>query len=391
MIGQRAYTSDAGVGLAVTATQPVLVVGAGPGGLAVAAELGRRGVPAEILERGDAIASAWRQRYDRLQLNTSRRISTLSGERYPRGTPVFPTRDEVVRYLESYSERHQLRVRFGVQVDRIDPGGLGWCLSTSDREWTASQVVVTIGCHHTPKLPDWPERKRYPGRLLHSTEYRNPDEFRGADVLVVGPGCSGMDIAYDLAQGGAGRVRIAVRTQPNILLRTSGGVSGLMLTAALLRLPGQVGDAVAWYVRRKTIGDLGRWGLTAPETGLVTDIRRGHRWPTVVDVPVINAIKTGQIEIVAAASSAGQDGVQLADGTNLRPDVIILATGYRSGLDKLVGHLGVIEVDGAPRVHGGPAALPGLRFIGYRPSIGTMSGEARRAAREISKELARTS
>lgn len=383
-----ARMADASVGSAVSQTEPVLVVGAGPGGLAVAAELGRLGVRAEILERGDAIALAWRQRYDRLRLNTSRRTSMLSGERYPRGTPAFPTRDEVVRYLDSYAERHELRVQFGVQVNRIDANDAGWLLSTSAGEWTARQVVVTTGCFHTPKLPDWPEREMYPGRLLHSSDYRSADEFRGADVLVVGLGCSGIDIAYDLAQGGAERVRVAVRTQPQLLLRTCGGVSGLIITAALLRLPGRLGDPVGRFVRRMTIGDLGRWGLTPPERGIVTDVRDANRWPVIVDMPVINAVKTSRIEIVAGATSADRDGVHLADGTRLRPDVIILATGYSSGLDKLAGHLGVVEAGGAPRVHGGAAVLPGLRFVGYQPSIGTMTHAARRAARGISRELA---
>jgi cation diffusion facilitator CzcD-associated flavoprotein CzcO len=96
---------------------------------------------------------------------------------------------------------------------------------------------------------------RYRGRLVHAGDYRNAEEFQGVDVLVVGPGCSGMEIAYDLAEGGAGRVWFSVRTPPNIMLRQSGGLPGDLPARALLRLPPRVADRVAGFVRRMTIGD----------------------------------------------------------------------------------------------------------------------------------------
>jgi cation diffusion facilitator CzcD-associated flavoprotein CzcO len=369
----------------------VLVIGAGPAGLAAAAELGRLGVPAEVLERSDSVASSWRGRYDRLRLNTCRWTSTLSGERFPRGTPLFPARDDLVRYLEFYAARYDLTVQFGVQVDRIDRGAGGWRLTTPGGERTARQVIVATGYQHTPRLPGWPDRDRFPGRLLHSAHYRNPAEFRGADVLVVGPGCSGLEIAYDLAQGGADRVRVAVRTQPNIMLRMSGGVPGDVPAAVLLRLPPRVADRIAGFVSRRTIGDLAPWGLTPPEEGLFTRQRRDDKVPAIVDTAVIAAIRSGDIGIVAAVDSVGADGVRLADGTTFQPDAIIAATGYGTGLEPMAGHLGVLNSGGRPLAHGGPAAAPGLRFLGYvaRPGqIGIIGREARRAAREVSAELA---
>ena len=170
----------------------------------------------EILERGSAVGSTWRGHYDRLALNTSRWYSTLSREPFPRSAGVFPTRDDFVRYLESYAERYEARVRYGVRVDRIDPCDGGWLVATSDGDRVARQVVVAMGHEHTPRLPDWPGRHAFSGQVLHASEYRNATGFAGADVLVVGAGNSAMDIAYDLAVGGAARVRIAVRTQPNI-------------------------------------------------------------------------------------------------------------------------------------------------------------------------------
>jgi cation diffusion facilitator CzcD-associated flavoprotein CzcO len=387
-----AAASDAGPReTADKASEPVLVIGAGPAGLAAAAELRQLGVPAEVLERNDSVASSWRGRYDRLRLNTCRWTSTLSRQRYPPGTPLFPARDDLVRYLESYTARYDLTVRFGVQVDRIDRGAGGWRLATPGGERTARQVIVAIGYQHTPRLPDWPGHDRFPGRLLHAAHYRNPADFRGADVLVVGAGCSALEIAYDLAQGEAGRVRVAVRTQPNIMLRSSGGVPGDVPATALLRLPPRVADRIAGFVRRRTIGDLAPWGLTPPDEGLFTRQRRDDKVPAIVDMPVIAAIRSGDIGIVAPVDSVGADGVRLADGTAFWPDAIIAATGYGTGLEPLAGHLGVLDAGGRPLAHGGPPAAPGLRFLGYvaRPGqIGIMGREARRAAREVSTELA---
>ena len=97
-----------------------------------------------------------------------------------------------------------------------------------------------------PILPDWPGRDRFAGELIHSREYPNAEPFAGRRALVVGPGCSGMEIAYDLAEGGAAEVWLSARTPPNIVLREGpGGLPGDMVAVVLLRLPRRVGDAFA--------------------------------------------------------------------------------------------------------------------------------------------------
>lgn len=365
----------------------VLVIGAGASGLAVAAELQRRGVRAEILERTDAIGSSWRTRYDRLRLNTCRWNSTLSREAFPRRTQAFPVRDDYVRYLAAYAESHRLSVQFGAAVDWIDRVDDRWRLSTSVGPLTAGHVVIATGFQHTPRHPDWPGLHLYPGRVLHSAEYRNPGPFRDADVLVVGAGCSALDIAHDLAQGGAGRVRVAVRSQPNLLRRAPLGLPSDLLALLQFRLPARIADHTDRALRRITIGDLTAWGLTPPDEGSFTRARRTGSGPTIVDKPVITAIKSGRIEIVAGVDHADADGVRLSDGSAVRPDVIIAATGYTSGLVRLVGHLGVLDDRGLPLASGGPALLPGLRFSGFVANIRNQYLEAVRVAGQVAQEL----
>jgi putative flavoprotein involved in K+ transport len=367
-----------------------VVIGAGPAGLAAAAELGRRGVPAVVLDQAEAIGASWRGRYDRLRLNSSRWFSKLPGGRYARGTGIFPSRDEMVGYLESYAERHQLDVRLRTRVERIDPEGPGWIVRTSIGDVAADHVIVASGYDHTPFVPPWPGRDRFEGPLMHAAEYRNPEPFRDRDVLVVGPGCSGMEIAYDLAEGGARRVRLAVRTPPNILVRSPVGPA---LALALLRLPPRAADRVVNVARRFEVGDLTEYGLPRPEEGVFTRLRRLGVAPAIVDEEILEAIKERRIEIVAGVESLDATGVRLADGTRIEADAVIAATGYRCGLEPMVGHLDVLDERGVPRVLDGKAAAPGLYFVGYIPipaQFGHLGGEAKRAAKTIAREVSAT-
>ena len=207
----------------MTQRQTAIIVGAGPAGLAAAAELGRRRIPAAVLERGDAVGASWYARYDRLRLNSSRWFSQLPGARYARGVGAFPSRDEMVRYLDRYAHRYEIDVRLRTSVDRIDREGDGWVVRTSAGDMAAQHVIVATGYLHAGHVPEWPGRDRFGGTLIHAAAYRNPAPYEGRDVLVVGPGCTGMEIAYDLAEGGASRVRLAVRTPPNLLRRSPAG------------------------------------------------------------------------------------------------------------------------------------------------------------------------
>jgi cation diffusion facilitator CzcD-associated flavoprotein CzcO len=368
-------------------TGGTVVIGAGPAGLAAAAELRRRGVPALVLERADVVGASWHGRYDRLRLNTSRWFSKLPGGSYASGTGVFPTRDEVVGYLEDYARDNALDVRLRTHVDRIDSDGAGWLVRTSAGDFPAEQVVVAAGYEHTPFVPDWPGRDRFRGALLHAAEYRNPERFRDRDVLVVGPGCSGMEIAYDLAEGGARKVRLAVRTPPNILIRSPMGPA---FALALMRVRPQRADRVVNFLRSKEVGDLTEFGLPVPEEGTFSRLRRLGVAPAIVDKVVIEAIRERRIEIVPTIESLDESGADLVDGARIEPDAVIAATGYRAALEPMVGHLGVLDDHGTPRAFADEAAAPGLRFIGYLhiPAQFRYGGrEGRRAAKAIAQEV----
>lgn len=369
----------------------VIVVGAGPAGIASALALKDAGLTALVLDQAGRVASSWRSRYDGLRLNTWRRFSHLPGRRFPRGTPTFPSRDQVIEHVERHAGEDGIELRLGCRVERIERSDGEWVVRTSEGELRAPQVIVALGHEQVPFIPGWPGRDAFEGALLHSSQYRNAEPFKGQRVLVVGPGSSGMEIAYELAEGGAAKVWLAVRTPPNILLRQGPGpVPGDLIGTWLWHLPIRLADRIARFARRMDLGDMTEYGLPAPEREVFADLRMRGKVPAIVDAEVIEAIKDGRIEVVAAVESLDSSGVELADGTRVEPESVICATGYRRELEPLLGHLGVLGERGMPTAIGPRPAAEGLRFIGYlqRPGgLGYMGKEARRAARAIQREL----
>ncbi|MET9419348.1 NAD(P)/FAD-dependent oxidoreductase [Streptomyces sp. NPDC006540] len=381
--------SDRYPGIDRTNDRPVYVVGGGPGGLAAAAALRERGVRAVVLERSESVGASWRRHYDRLHLHTTRRLSALPGLPMPRSFGRWVSRDDVVRYLDKYAEFHALEIVTGVEVYRIEPAGNDWLLhATGGRRLTGRAVVVATGYNHTPHLPDWPGRDTYQGRLSHAGEYRNPAPFAGKDVLVVGVGNTGAEIAVDLVEGGAARVRLAVRTVPHIVRRSTAGWPAQRTGILVRRLPVRLVDRAGRVMSRIAVPDLAAQGLPRPDTGLYSRVKQGAI--PVQDVGLIDAVRTGKVEPVAALESFDDGKAVLADGTRISPDAVIAATGYRRGLEDLVGHLGVLDERGRPVVHGGrtPAQAPGLYFTGFTNPISGMLREMAIDARKIAKALA---
>lgn len=371
---------------------PVYVVGGGPGGLAVAAALRGRGVRAVVLEKSDAVGASWRAHYDRLRLHTTRRLSGLPGLRMPRSFGRWVARADVVRYLEKYSEKHELEVVTGVEVFGIERSGAEWVLhATGGRRLVGSAVVVATGFNHTPNLPEWPGLDAYGGEVSHARAYRAPEPYAGKDVLVVGVGNTGAEIAADLAGGGAKRVRLAVRTVPHIVRRTTAGWPAQRTGILIRRLPVPVVDRLGAVMARVAAPDLTAYGLPRPDTGLATRQRQGAI--PVQDVGLVDAVRSGKVEVVAAVEGFEGDEVLLADGTRITPDAVIAATGYRRALEPLVGDLGVLDARGRPVVHGprcSPGA-PGLYFTGFTNPISGMFRELAIDAEKIARAIARRS
>jgi putative flavoprotein involved in K+ transport len=368
-----------------------IVCGAGTAGLAAAAALRTVGVDVAVLEGTDQVGASWRTRYDGLRLNTPGWMSTQPGYRASRRRyGEFPSRDAWIQYLEDYAAHHRIDVRFGTQVRRLESVDGGWRVETDREDPRARFVVIATGFDHDPDLPDWPGRDGFGGELIHSSAYRNPEPYRGHDVLVVGPNTTGSEVAALLSRGGAGRVRVACRTPPNLTVRKILGTSVNIHGLALERLPLRVADQIGWLSQRSLFGNLERYGLPRSPIGIATLSR--HQQAPAYDSGFVSLLKAGRIEIVAAVVGFDGQDVLLADETRIQPDAVIAATGYRRGLEPLVGHLGVLNEEGVPLVSGGnehPSAR-GLFFNGYRSDLSgqlrLMRPDSRAIARAVKKE-----
>jgi putative flavoprotein involved in K+ transport len=210
------------------------------------------------------------------------------------------------------------------------------------------------------------------------------------NVLVVGAGNSATEIAWQLATSAGARVRVAVRTPSNLFPDHVFGVPSTLWARALEPLPPRLLDPIGRWIASRYIGDLSAHGLGRPPLGIGSELRRKGLGP-VIDRGFTEALRAGRVEVVAAL--AGFDGpeVVLADTSRLRPQVVIAATGYRFGLEGLLGGLGILDESGAPLMRDGEShpAAPGLFFNGYRLALSGELPEMRRNGRRIARAIAR--
>lgn len=306
----------------------------------------------------------------------------------------YPSRDQFVAYLERYVHREGLTVRLNSPVARIDRADADWSVILGEEEaLSARRVIVATGYDAKPFTPAWTGASDYTGTLIHAVDYSNNRPFVGRDVLVIGAGNTASDVATDLAQGDTRRVRVSIRTPPNIFPRRFFGTHAQYGAILGEQLPG-IGDQIGFMVQRLLYGDLTQYGLPRPKEGMHAHFRHSGHGP-MVDEGFVKLLKDGSIEIVPAVAGFDGPDVRLADGSQVRPEVVIAATGYARDLERLVGHLGVLAPNGCPVVHGAksPHDVPGLYFIGFVRKMGgqlwPMRGEAKQIARELAAGLKR--
>ena len=342
-----------------------VVVGAGPAGLAAAACLMAEGITPVIFDRAETIASSWHSHYDCLHLHTARGRSTLPGLDYPRGVGKYPSRADVIAYLEAYTAHHGLSPRLGSTVEKIEKTGDGWQATHSHGAETADIVVMATSVNGNPRQPDWPGN--FDGRVLHSSRYRNPAPFAGQRVLVVGFGNSGGDIALDLARADI-NVTLSVRGPLNILPKQLFGIPitsfGLMTKA----LGYKVADALTAPVLRLAVGRPEDYGLRSMAKGPAALVHEDDRIP-LIDTGTLGAIKAGRIAVKPGIERLNGPEVQFNDGTAAPVETIIAAIGYTVDLRPLLGpDCAALDATGRPVASGAPTPEPGLYFCSYKVS-----------------------
>ena len=342
---------------------PALIVGAGPAGLAAAACLKQRGIDALVLDAGTAVGTSWRQRYDRLHLHTVKQHSFLPGMRFPKDVPRYPSAAQMIAYLEAYAAKFAIHPRFNEPVRRVSVAGGGFVVETARAVHRARAVVMATGYNRVPN-PDRPRgAEQYQGQLLHAASYRNAEPFVGKNVLVVGAGNTGAEIALELAERGA-KPTLAVRNPVNVVPREFLGLPTQVTSIRMRRAPIALGDSLGRLISRLVFGNLARFGLGRPDLGPLSAIKLRRRIP-LIDIGTIAAIKDGRIAVKPAVDQLTPQGATFADSSAGEYHAIVLATGYGPALAEIVDVPGVLAADGHPRDWRGGGACPNLFFVGF--------------------------
>jgi len=353
-----------------------VVVGAGSSGLAAAAALRRCGFETIVIDKSDGIGTSWRSRYAELRLNSWRPMSKLQGRGMPRRCGRYPSRDDVVAYLEAFARRHAIDVRLRTQLVGVHREHDAWRLETESGSMLCRYLVVATGWDAVPVMPSWPDARTFDKPLIHSSEFAGAAAYAGKEVLVVGAGNSGLDIASHLVRAGA-HVTLSMRTPPNLASREFLGIPGQPILVYFGdHIPQAMADAIFRVVQRMTFGDLRRYGIPRSPVGVYANYRRHRRNPA-VDDGFIAALKRGTARTVGTVERFDGRNVILTDGGRLRPDAVICATGYRRGLESLLGHLGVLGGDGIPIRHSGAPDHPHAPRLYFCGMWGQFSGQIR--------------
>jgi cation diffusion facilitator CzcD-associated flavoprotein CzcO len=346
-----------------------IIIGAGPAGLACAATMRGAGLNVTVFEKADSVGSVWRRHYDRLHLHSDRSHSALPGMDMPKSFPLYPSREQVVAYLEGYAARFDIKPAFGNEVMRLRRDGTQWCAETASGAVSAPVAIVATGLASAPYCPSWPGSETYRGVTVHSSCYRNPAPYLGKRVLVVGMGNSGGEIALDLAEAGVD-VALAVRGPVQILPRDLLGLP--IVTWAIfyrsLRFPPRLVDLINAPILRLALGSFEKLGLRRAAKGPRQMIEEDGRVP-MIDIGTLGKIRDGSIKVRRGIERLTDDGVVFSDGKSESFDAVVLATGFRPDLRRLIpGVDAVFDAHGTPRVTGKATNVPGLYFCGQTVS-----------------------
>ena len=351
-------------------TADTLIIGASISGLACAAVLQKKGIGYIIIEKEGQAAMPWRTHYERLHLHTNKRRSSLPFKKFGAMIPRYPARQQVIDYIDEYQKEFKIRPVFNTEAIAIRKEGRHWITETTNGVFESKYLIMATGAYGKPRPVGFKGLETFPGKVLHSCEYKTGADFGGQKVLVVGFGNSACEIAIDLYEQGAAPV-MAVRSAVNVIPRDVLGVPVLELSILLSHLSPRIADAISAPLIRWLIGDIGKLGLRQKPFGPLEQISREGKAP-VLDIGTIQHIRDGHIKIYGDVDHMEGNVVYFNDGRKEVFDAIVACIGYDRN------YIGLVETEG-----------DGLYFCGYRISptgqIREIAADAQKIARAIAK------
>lgn len=337
-----------------------IIIGGGQAGLSVGYYLQKQGIPFRILDANLRVGDAWRNRWDSLRLFTTARYTSLPGLPFPAPKSSFPTKDQMANYLESYAGHFKLPVENGVKVDWLSRIGDSFVIKSGKRAFLADRVVIAMSNYQQPKTPAFASELDGGIDQFHSSQYKNPSQLREGDVLIVGVGNSGADIAIDVAAGR--KVWLSGKEVGHIPFQIESFV-GRHIVSRIFRFVFQYVLSLGSPIGRRKYASLRH--AKAPLVRVKPDdlVRAG-----VKRVPRVVGVRDGK--------------PLLEDGSVLNVATVIWCTGYDKGLSWI--DLPIFDTDGFLKHDRGVAkSVPGLYFVGqhflYAMSSATLLGVGRDA------------
>jgi indole-3-pyruvate monooxygenase len=366
-----------------------LIIGASISGLASAVALQKQHIEYLIIEKQNQVGMPWRNHYERLHLHTSKRFSHLPQKKFGRAIPRYPSRQQVIDYLDQYQQEFNIRPVLNTEAKSVNKQADYWITETSQGAFKSKYLIMATGAYGKPKPIHFKGMETFPGKILHSCEYKTGKDFNGQNVLVVGFGNSACEIAIDLYEQGA-MVSMAVRSPVNVVPRDVLGLPVLELSILLDPLPPRVADLISAPLIKWLIGDLSKLGLKKMPYGPLEEIRRDGNAP-VLDIGTIQHIRRGHIKIYDDIDHIEGNSIHFKDGKKGSFDAIVAGIGYYRDYAEIV------EVDKS-RFEDLRVGIDqqkffgqdGLYFCGYWVSptgqIREIASDAQKIARHIARE-----
>jgi putative flavoprotein involved in K+ transport len=342
-----------------TISYNTVIIGGGQAGLATGYYLQRQGRDFIILDASERVGDAWRKRWDSLRLFTPARYDGLPGMPFPAPPHSFPTKDEMADYLEAYAARFELPVRTGIRVDGLSRQGQQFVITAGDLRFEADNVVVAMANYQKPRVPAFAGQLAPEIVQLHSSEYRNPSQLQDGNVLIVGAGNSGAEIALDVTREHT--TWLSGRHPGHVPFRIEGLAARLFLIWFVLRF---------LFHRVLTVNTpIGRKARPKMLTGAGPLVRTK---PT--------DIAAAGVERVSKTAGV-KDGLPvLEDGRVLDVANVIWATGFHPGFSWI--DLPVLGEHEPLHQRGVVPSEPGLYFVGLHYLFAVSSAEIHGVARD---------
>ncbi len=309
-----------------------LIVGASIAGLACAACLRTAGIDYIIIEKYPEVVTPWRNHYERLHLHTNKKLSHLPYRKFKSNIPVYPSRLHVVEYMDGYQKEFDIHPIFNTEAKTIYKEGEYWITETDNRKFKSKKIIMATGAYGLPKNIEFRGMESFPGKILHSSRFKNGQEFKDQKVLVVGFGNSACEIAINLFEQGA-FPSLSVRSAVNVLPRDIFGIPVLQLGLLMSALPPRIADKLNAPLIRLLTGDITKLGLRKLPYGPLEQMQKDQSVP-LLDIGTLKLIREKHCVVYDDIDRIENKTVFFKEGKKDEFDAIVAAIGYHKGYEQ---------------------------------------------------------